>query len=165
MCAAFASAVFQLWHDRLSFLRPSFGLQTPVADRKRALGATTNWRGHRQEATAQKAQWAGYQLKRGAAKPLLDVEMEPGQAIAAALDVIHPFSVEAPLSPAENAALAALAQPTSVIIQHRKNLLRYWQQIALELAPTSIQAIRALPDLALRRLLLGVEDSATPSLG
>jgi hypothetical protein len=41
---------------------------------------------------------AGYQLKRGAAKPLLEVEMEPGQAIKFALDAVHPSQCQ-PSSP------------------------------------------------------------------
>ena len=91
--------------------------------------------------------------------------MEPGQAIEFSLNVIHPFSVEAPLSSAEAAALEALQDPSAVIIERRMRALRYWHDVALKLAPASIEAIRSLPDPALRRLLLGVEDHVQPVLG
>ena len=50
------------------------------------------WKGHRQAESALKALNAGYQLKRGAAKPLLELEMEPGEAVHFALQLVHPFS-------------------------------------------------------------------------
>ena len=37
---------------------------------------------------------AGYQLKRGAAKPLLEIECEPGVTIRWALQITHPFTVQ-----------------------------------------------------------------------
>jgi hypothetical protein len=94
----------------------------------------------------QRAQWAGYQLKRGAAKPLLHIEMEPGQAIEAALHVIHPFTLAAPLSAPEEKALRELQRPAHEVVQHRGHLLRCWSQIAIDLLPQSVQAIRQLPD-------------------
>ena len=80
--------VHQLWTDDLAHLAPSFALQTAAADRKRPLGLASRWKEHRQAVSTQKALESGYQLKRGALKPLLEVEMEPGQAIHWALNVV-----------------------------------------------------------------------------
>ena len=92
LCATMAEAIAVLYNDALAHFAPSFALTTPASDRKRPLGSGKPWLGHRQEATALKAQWAGYQLKRGAAKPLFEFELEPGQAIEFALRVPHPFT-------------------------------------------------------------------------
>ena len=165
LCAAFASVVHALWQDPFQHLQASFQLVTPASDRKRQLGSCKPWLGHRQMSSAQRAQWAGYQLKRGAAKPLLHIEMEPGQAIEAALHVIHPFTLAAPLSAPEEKALGELRRPAHEVVQHRGHLLRRWSQIAVELLPQSVQAIRQLPDAPLRRLLLGGADHEPPVLG
>ena len=165
LCAAFASVVHALWQDPFQHLQASFQLVTPASDRKRQLGSCKPWLGHRQMSSAQRAQWAGYQLKRGAAKPLLHIEMEPGQAIEAALHVIHPFTLAAPLSAPEEKALGELRRPAHAVVQHRGHLLRRWSQIAVDLLPQSVQAIRQLPDAPLRRLLLGGADHEPPVLG
>ena len=165
LCAAFASVVHALWQDPFQHLQASFQLVTPASDRKRQLGSCKPWLGHRQMSSAQRAQWAGYQLKRGAAKPLLHIEMEPGQAIEAALHVIHPFTLAAPLSAPEEKALGELRRPAHEVVRHRGHLLRRWSQIAVELLPQSVQAIRQLPDAPLRRLLLGGADHEPPVHG
>ena len=94
LCATMAEAIAVLYNDALAHFAPSFALTTPASDRKRPLGSGKPWLGHRQEATALKAQWAGYQLKRGAAKPLFEFELEPGQAIEFALRC-HTLSLRA----------------------------------------------------------------------
>ena len=165
MCSAVACVVHELWQDPLHALRPSFQLTTPSGDRKRVLGSFKPWLGHNQEDTAQKALWAGYQLKRGAAKPFLHVEIEPRQAIEAALNVIHPFTLEAPLSKAEEAALLNLQSPASVILSERDGLLQYWHARAVALLPKSVAAITDVSDPALRRLLMGSDDSEPQRLG
>lgn len=81
--------------DPLQHLSSTFS--TPAADRKREAGSGKTWPGHRQAETALKAHWAAYRLKRGAAKPLLELELEPGQAVRVAMLAAHPFTVEAPL--------------------------------------------------------------------
>ena len=130
------------------------------------MGSCKPWLGHKQEESALKALWAGYQLKRGAAKPLLHVEMEPGQAIEAALNVIHPFTIEAPLAAMEEAAVLQLRRPSEVIMAERARLLQFWHNDeAVALLPRSVAAIRALPDPHLRRLLLGTDDLSVPRLG
>ena len=165
LCAAFASVAHDLWQDPLHALQPSLQLTTPPADRKREVGSCKPWLGHKQEESALKALWAGYQLKRGAAKPLLHVEMEPGQAIEAALNVIHPFTIEAPLAAMEEVAVLQLRRPSEVIMAERARLLQFWHAQAVALLPHSVAAIRALPDPHLRRLLLGTDDLSVPRLG
>ena len=165
-----------LWRRRLLSCSPtytnplahfaaSFQLQTPADDRKRALGSGRQWPGHRQAESAAKAQLAGYQLKRGAVKPLLEFEMEPGEAIRVALQVVHPFTAEVMLPEASAQALVQLQRPAEVILAERQLLLEFWKQRALELLPRSIALIRQQPDPALRRLLLGCHDHEVPQLG
>ena len=165
LCASIAMNVTVIYEDALAHLSTTFCLTTPVADRKRELGSSKPWPGHRQADTALKAQWDGYQLKRGAAKLLLDVELEPGQAVRAAMLAIHPFTVEAPLPDPAHQALQNLARPASVIVQERYQLLTYWEHRARALLPWSVALIRQQPDPALRRLLLGFDDGVEPVLG
>lgn len=128
----------------------------------RALGTPARWKTHRQAATAQKALASGYQLKRGAVKPLLEVELEPGQAIQWALQVDHPFTLPAALDQdLESAIMAVMSAPAQVLLA-RVTALAFWEREALRLLPESIARIRALPDRHLRALLLGGSDSAAP---
>ena len=78
LCATIADQVRSIFLQELPHLKLTFELCVPAADRKRALHSARPWKEHKQADTAQKALFAGYQLKRGAAKPLLEVEMEPG---------------------------------------------------------------------------------------
>ena len=165
LCATMAEAVAALYEDALAHLAPSFALTTPAADRKRPLGSGKPWPGHRQEASAAKAQWAGYQLKRGAAKPLFEFELEPGQAIEFALRALHPFAQEVPLDAAADQALSQLQRPASVVVQERADLLHFWEGRARALLPRTVALIRSHPDPALRRLLLGAPEDQVPQLG
>lgn len=70
------------------------------------------WKPHRQARSAGLAQSAGYQLKRGAVKPLLDIECSAGQAIEWVLQIPHPFSQDdgdLDSAPAANIARVASA--------------------------------------------------------
>eukprot|EP00435_Cladocopium_sp_Y103_P025489 s1800_g6.t1 len=165
LCATMAEAVAALYEDALAHLAPSFALSTPAADRKRPLGSGKPWPGHRQEVSAAKAQWAGYQLKRGATKPLFEFEMEPGQAIEFALRALHPFTQEVPLDAAADQALSRLQRPASVVLQERADLLHFWEGRAHALLPRTVALIRRHPDPALRRLLLGAPEDQVPQLG
>ena len=136
LCATIADQVRSIFLQELPHLKLTFELCVPAADRKRALHSARPWKEHKQADTAQKALLAGYQLKRGAAKPLLEVEMEPGAAV-----------------------LFALQQG------HRAQALQFWQHRAEALLPESIARIMAQPDAAQRRLLLGTDDPARARLG
>eukprot|EP00435_Cladocopium_sp_Y103_P070365 s1247_g35.t1 len=120
LCASVAAVVHDLWHDPFQHFAASFELCTPAAERKRELGSSKPWKDHRQMASAAKAQWAGYQLKRGAAT---------GQAIRAALQVIHPFTIAAPLSTFEEAALLGLRRPS--VADHEQPALGQVCHVAL----------------------------------
>ena len=165
LCATVASAVTDMILAPLEHFSASFRLTTPAGDRKRALGSGRSWPGHRQADSAAKAQLAGYQLKRGAAKPLLEFEMEPGEAIRVALQVVHPFTQEVELPDEAARAIAHLKRPPVDILQERRQLLAFWHQRAVELLPRSVAKIRQQPDPALRCLLLGCADHETPQLG
>lgn len=165
LCATIADQVRSIFLQELPHLKLTFELCVPAADRKRALHSARPWKVHRQADTAQKALFAGYQLKRGAAKPLLEVEMEPGAAVLFALQQVHPFSRSAPLPTELEAAIHAVATDPGGVLRHRAQALQFWQSRAEALLPVSIARIMAQPDAAQRRLLLGTEDPAHARLG
>ena len=89
LCDAWAAVVAAVRsHDPLA---ATFEMVTPASGRKRPVGQPVPWKSHKQRASAEKATAAGYQLKRSALPPLLNVEMEPGQAVAAALFSCSPL--------------------------------------------------------------------------
>eukprot|EP00435_Cladocopium_sp_Y103_P069870 s105_g34.t1 len=90
--------------------------------------------------------------------------MEPGQAMEAALQVVHPFTVPVALDPAAEQALLRLARPAGQILVERSKLLDYWHQQAVQLLPQSVMLIQQLEDPALRRLLLGNCSADSPEL-
>ena len=144
-------------------LEATFHMTT--SDRKRRLGQPMPWKSHRQQATAEKAQAAGYQLKRAAVPPLLQKEMEPGQAVRTALEIPHPFSLEPPLPPDLQEALAMAVLRPEATLRHRGQALAYWQARADLLVPATDQILKELPDPHLRRLLRGAEDDQPLQLG
>ncbi len=165
LCQAMASAVLQMRESPLGHLQPSFALQGDVHHRKRPVGMVKLWQPHRQARSAGLAQSAGYQLKRGAVKPLLEIECTPGQAIEWILQVQHPFSRDLDLDPVLTKNILQVAQNASAVVEGRQKLLEKWQQIAQNSLLTSDAQLRALSDSALCRLLRGVPDSAPPLLG
>ena len=138
LCAAMAVGIHELWLSELTQFAESFVLVTSPSDRKRALGTPARWKLHRQAGTAQKALASGYQLKRGAVKPLLEVEMEPGQAIRWALEVDHPFTLPVTLDPELAAAIAAVTTTPDQVLQTRVTALAFWEKEAMRLLPESI---------------------------
>ena len=164
MCSALAQAVFDIWQRPLQLMLPSFGLLSS-GKRKRPLGQSVRWDGHRQQSTAALAAASGYQLKRGALKPLLDIECEPGQAIEWALRVNHPFSTEIALDPMLDYALKQFELPVATILQRRSALLHKWGQLAESTLEQTDVILRGLPDPYLRFLLRGVPDHEPARLG
>ena len=165
LCRTLARAVCHI-HSRScpQFCR-SFALVVPAADRKHALGQAANWKMHRQAQGAALAQAAGYQLKRGAVKPLLDCEVEPGEAIEWALKVDHPFSVPPPLSQQLLDNIQLVTTQGAVLNSARRRDLDFWKQQAELLLPHTASMIDSLPDPALRRLLRGRADGQPCQLG
>lgn len=86
LCRRMARHVAVLFQGKLIQFDQSFQLVSKDA-RKRPVGQKVQWKDHRQRLTALKAVASGYQLKRGALKPLLDMETEPGTAIEWALSI------------------------------------------------------------------------------
>ncbi|CAE7663973.1 unnamed protein product, partial [Symbiodinium microadriaticum] len=162
LCHQFAEVTHAIVFRIFPQFQPSFELVAPKSDRKRRLGDEV---GHRQEQAARLACSSGYQLKRGAAKPLLDVECEPGVAIQWALQTAHPFTVR-PVLPNDilNNIKTIVGEPDD-LQQRRRDRLTFWQHRARELLPETDRVLRSIPDPALRRLLRGVPDYVDLQLG
>ena len=165
MCSAIATAVRSLWFSPFGHLDRSFGLQGSLHDRKRPVGQQITWKIHRQLASAKAAVSAGYQLKRGALKPLLDVEMLPGQAIQWVLQTPHPFTVVEGLHPHLDRAIHEVSTAPDLVRAQRRQQLAKWQPIAEQALQVSDGQLRAISDQPLRRLLRGVPDDHPAQLG
>ena len=131
-----------LFQGGLPQFAPSFALVSKDV-RKRPVGQQVKWKDHRQRLTALKAVASGYQLKRGALKPLLDVETEPGTAVEWSLSIPHPLAAEVQLDQTLQQAIDLVAQSPQQVIQHRKALLQKWEQRAVELLPETDRRLRA----------------------
>ncbi|CAL1156872.1 unnamed protein product [Cladocopium goreaui] len=142
LCATIAQQIFA---HQFSHFHKTFQLRVPGADRKRALHSAKEWAGHRQAETASKALAAGYQLKRGAAKPL--------------------FEIEPPLPAVLEEAIHWAATAPQKVLKFTAAALQFWRSRTLALLPTSIHWITQQPDAALRRLLLGTSDPRQARLG
>ena len=103
LCSTWAQAICA---DQQEVLARTFAWSQPSDERKRPVGQAIPWSGHKQQVTAQKALAAGYQLKRSALPPLLQIELEPGEAVRRALQLQHPFTVDPALEPDLQEALA-----------------------------------------------------------
>ncbi|CAE7811005.1 unnamed protein product [Symbiodinium sp. CCMP2592] len=165
LCAAWAIAVTAIVQRSAQQFAASFALTAPSAERKRSLGSLISWKGHRQAAAARLAAAGGYQLKRGAAKPLLDVECEPGQAIQWSLQVRHPFTVQPALPDKIVDNIKFIVSSPQALVARRSERLQFWQQRALALLPETDRILRSIADAPLRRLLRGAPDYADLQLG
>ena len=165
MCEVMAQCIFEIFHFPFDHLAPTFALVGPKEERKRPLGQAVQWKPHRQAASALKAVASGYQLKLGALKPLLDVETEPGEAIAWAVQIPHPFSQDAPLDPDTIRAIDRVTSDPSAVIAWRQELMQVWQVEAVRCLQASDQLLCSLQDGPLRRLLRGVPDGHPAQLG
>ena len=164
LCNQMAEDIKALWTRPFSQLQASFELKS-LDKRKRAVGQVIPWKVHRQQRTALSATAAGYQLKRGALKPLIDIETDPGEAVRWALQIPHPFSVSEPLDPMLQQAIDSVALHPSDTLQRRQHLLTEWAPKAAACLLESDQILRQIPDQALRFLLRGVPDDQPAKLG
>lgn len=164
LCEAMAQAIVSIVKAPLQHFQPSFELLS-AEKRKRPLGQAMKDPQHRQARSAALAVSAGYQLKRGALKPLLDVETHPGEAIHWALSIPHPFTAEDPLPRDVQNAFGQFTGPTSAILDRRARLLQWWGCQAQALLPKTDQVLRAISDPYLRFLLRGVPDHEPARLG
>ncbi|CAE7749104.1 unnamed protein product, partial [Symbiodinium necroappetens] len=165
LCHQFAEVTHSIVFGIFPQFQPSFELVAPKSDRKRRLGDEVVWKGHRQEQAARLACSSGYQLKRGAAKPLLDVECEPGVAIQWALHTAHPFTVRPVLPNDILSNIKTIVSEPDDLQKRRCACLAFWQHRARELLPDTDRELRRIPDPALRRLLRGVPDYVDLQLG
>ena len=153
LCKAMAKAIWSIWARPLELVQPSFSLQNHSA-RKRPLGQAAPWAGHKQAKTAAIAQASGYQLKRGAQKPLLHVETEPGQAIEWALSIHHPFSSEIELPANLENVLTQFEVPSEKSWSCERSccasgsVLRStpWKSPTSFLVPPLLRLLRGVPD-------------------
>ena len=164
LCGSMAADIEALWRRPFDHLAQSFALMS-LDQRKRAVGQEISWKVHRQRSTALKALASGYQLKRGALKPLIDLETEPGVAISWALQIPHPFSVSEPLDPTLQDAIDRVSKDPDQVNRDRRRLLTEWSSKAAACLQESDQLLRAVPDGSLRRLLRGVPDDHPAKMG
>ena len=162
LCESWATA---LTGDQSDPLAKTFQWRSTPSERKRPVGQEVPWSRHRQRITAEKAVAAGYQLKRTALPPILAVEMEPGEAVDAALQVRHPFSVPPALDPDLQEALSFVAHQPQRVRSHRQAALAFWEQEAHRLLPASDQELQQIQDASLRQLLRGAPDDQPVQLG
>ena len=110
-------------------------------------------------------QAAGYQLKRGSVKPLLDVECEPGDAVRWALSVPHPFSIPLKLQDNLLRSIDRVCKDPDALCQWRLRQLQHWHDRAAQLWPATDTVLTQIKDKHLRRLLRGVPDGQPAQLG
>ncbi|OLQ04162.1 hypothetical protein AK812_SmicGene12771 [Symbiodinium microadriaticum] len=147
LALAWSAVVEQILQGTLPQFARSFDLVTEPADRKRKIGESVPWQGHRQEQAARLAAASGYQLKRGAAKPLLEIESEPGVAIRWALQITHPFTVQ-PEIPAEiSDNINAISSAPLPLVDRRLRDLQYWKDRAAAFVPETDEGARYYADL------------------
>eukprot|EP00438_Fugacium_kawagutii_P013451 Skav225992 [mRNA] locus=scaffold4003:161449:163482:+ [translate_table: standard] len=104
-------------------------------------------------------------MKRGAIKPLLDIETHPGEAIKWALSIPHPFTVEDPLPGEVLKSMEQFKGDLAPLIDRRTRSLAWWKAQAHRLLPLTDQHLRQLKDPYLRHLLRGVPDHKPAQLG
>ena len=143
----------------------TYTMSIPAAERKRPLGQPVPWVMHRQFGTGEKAQAAGYQLKKGVTPPLIPVEMEPGEAVRYAMNLVHPFSGTLPIDPDLQECLSLAVNFADWLNAHRMQLLAYWEKQAARLLPDTEKILKQVSDPHLRRLLRGQEDHDPIKLG
>ena len=157
------------WAEAILFssdpLRLTFQWMLDPASRKRPAGQPIEWIQHKQHAIAEKAAQSRYQLKHSAMPPLFSSEMEPGQAVAVALDLLRPFTVPPMLEPDLQEALAMVVLHPDHTIRRREMALRYWEVRAIALLPQTDLLLKQITDSHLRRLLRGVQDEEPVALG
>ena len=163
LCEAIAKQVSCAFFEDCPQFAQSFLLRS--IDRKRPLGLHRAWMEHRQARSVMLAQAAGYQLKRGSVKPLLDVECEPGDAIRWALSVPHPFSFLLKLQDNLLRSIDKVCHDSDALSQWRLRQLQYWHGRAVHLLPSTDAMFTQISDKRLRRLLRGVPDGQPAQLG
>ena len=167
LCQRWASEISRQLRSAVSAdpLTLTFTMVIPASDRKRRLGQPVPWAVHRQQATGEKAQAAGYQLKKGVMPPLIPVEMEPGEAVRFSLNLVHPFTGTLPIEPDLQECLSLAVKFPQWLNNYRQEKLRVWGAQAIALLPDTDKILRQVQDPHLRRLLRGQDDASPLQLG
>ena len=105
---------------------------------------------------------AGVQMRRTAHLPLLTYEFEPGEAIAVATTLPHPFSVRPDLGEPIEEAIKFVAGPLEPIRAYRSQRIKYWTRRAHDLFPETMDIIMGLQDEGLRHYFLPLVRPDTP---
>ena len=137
----------------------------PSKERKRSLGQPVPWSVHRQLGTGERAQAAGYQLKKGVTPPLIPFGMEPGEAVRFALSLTHPFTGTLPIDPDLQECLSLAVRFPEWLNNYRKHVLAFWEAQAIRLLPETEKVLSQVEDRHLRRLLRGQDDHCPLQLG
>ena len=117
MCSQMAHDIESLWSRPLEHFAPFVSLSSNE-DRKRPIGQQILWKEDKQHNTALAAVASGYQLKRGALKPLLEIETSPGQCSVA-------FGHSSPLLRGGSvAAFSATSNSDRLLVQIKDSFLR-----------------------------------------
>ena len=82
-----------------------------------------------------------------------------------ALEVVHPFTMEAPLDSILLTNIKAICQDPQGVIKSRADLLSQFSARATALMQMLLNELKSVRDPHLRRLLRGVEDDQIPALG
>eukprot|EP00434_Breviolum_minutum_P043455 symbB.v1.2.038741.t1/scaffold6153.1/size20491/1 len=113
----------------------------------------------------ERAQAAGYQLKKGVTPPLIPFEMEPGEAVRFALSLTHPFTGTLPIDPDLQECLSLAVRFPEWLNSYRKHVLAFWEAQAIRLLPETEKVLSQVEDRHLRRLLRGQDDHCPLQLG
>ena len=143
-------------HADFDWRKPTFALATPPADRKRAHGTPATVKDHHQDRlqTGERCRLPNEEV---CGATFDHVGAPPGEAIAFALDVIHPFTKDTELdADLVRAYEASVAHPITVS-ERRRDLLRHWNHRAHELLAAADRELKAIIDGAFQRLLRGAE--------
>ena len=105
---------------------------------------------------------ARVQMRRTAHLPLLTYEFEPGEAIAVATTLPHPFSVRPDLGEPIEEAIKFVAGPLEPIRAHRSQRIKYWTRRAHDHFPETMDIIMGLQDEGLRHYFLRLVRPDTP---
>jgi hypothetical protein len=136
-------------------------LKVPPAKRKRPLGTPTREveisKQHRRRRTAREGVAAGRQFRRQAFTPILERELEPGEAADRTSKHPFPFDTATSLPPKLQEAIDYVFEHQDTIKEERAELIKYWTKRAIDLAPASIAFIRSLPESNQKILMRGTE--------
>ena len=93
-------------------------------------------------------------MKWTALQPLLQTEVEPGEAVRLALNMKHPFTVEEPLSVDRTDLYRAMVEDPAKFMAERAHRLEEWTRWAKDHRQEALTELRAIEDPLVRDLYL-----------